>query len=304
MTGPLRLRHKVGEYIANQGLWQTGDRVAVAVSGGMDSMVLLDVLVETQRWHGGVLEVVTVDHQSGAHSGEHATFVETEASALGLACTRAAVESAAPSEAVWRAARYQVFDSLDVEAVAMGHHLDDQAATVILQLLRGAGSKGLRGMVPKRARYVRPLLDIPREELRAWAVRRELRWKEDPTNQDPRFLRNRVREEVLPLLEDLRPGARNTLGRASRLLALEDAYFEDRCAEADGSPWPLTWFSTAPEALIRRVVARELKGVHAGQIDAALDLAKRGQGRLEIGEFLLEVNEAHIHVGIRRGKKG
>ena len=304
MTGPLRLRHKVGEGIAYHGLWGAGDRVAVAVSGGMDSMVLLDVLAETQRWHGGALEVVTVDHQSGEHSEEHADFVEAEAKARGLACVRISMKAVAESEAGWRAARYQVFDSLDVEAVALGHHLDDQAATVILQLLRGAGSKGLRGMVPKRGRYARPMLDIPREDLLAWAVARDLSWKEDPTNQDPRFLRNRVRDEVLPLLEDVRPGARNTLGRASRLLALEDACFEDLCSEVEGSPWPLSWFSSAPKAVIRRVVAREIKGAHEGQIDAVLRLAKKGKGSLEIGEFLVEVNETSIYVGIRRGKKG
>ena len=146
-AGPGRLRHRVGECIAREALWEPGHSVAVAVSGGLDSMVLLDVLHELTAWHGGRLTVITVDHGTRPSSSDDAAFVQEFCVARDLPCERARLElGESASELVCREARYDVFERLCVDRVALAHHRDDQAETVLLQLIRGAGTRGLGGM--------------------------------------------------------------------------------------------------------------------------------------------------------------
>src|SRR5690606_25781808 len=119
------------------------------------------------------------------------------------------------SEAVCRDARYAALDDVDADVVALAHHRDDQAETALLGLLRGGGTRAIGGMAWRRGRYVRPLLDVGRDEVRAWAASRGLAWRDDPTNARPDFLRNRVRHELIPLLEALRAGSVTALARGA-----------------------------------------------------------------------------------------
>jgi len=215
---PDRLRFQVLEAIRTRALWVPGERVAVAVSGGRDSVALLDVLARTARAHGARLEVVTVDHRSRPGSGDDAAFVWTLARSLGLPVRRVDLPPTPASEAAWREARYTVFDGLDADRVALAHHADDLAETVLLQLIRGIGPAALAPMGWQRGRCVRPLLAVPGRAIAAYAASRGLTWREDPTNAAPRFLRSRLRHEVLPLLEDLRPGATDAIARVAREL--------------------------------------------------------------------------------------
>jgi tRNA(Ile)-lysidine synthase len=208
-AGPGRLRHRVGEGIRRDGLWAAGDRVTVAVSGGLDAMVLLDVLRETERWHRGRVEAVTVDHGLRPESSADAAFVWDWCRARGVPVRWVALGLGRASEAAARAARYSAYGE---GVVAIGHHRDDLAETVILALLRGTGHGP--PMRPRNGRFVRPLLGTPRADLRRWAEWRGLAWREDPTNRDPARLRNRIRHEVLPLLESVRPGAGAAIARA------------------------------------------------------------------------------------------
>ncbi len=174
--------------------------MAVAVSGGADSVALLHLLVEGVALHGGVLSVVTVDHGTRPDSAADADFVLARAASLGLPAraVRAALGPEA-SEAACRSARAEAYASEPADVIALGHHADDLAETAVLAWLRGHGSRGLGSLRPRAGRLVRPLLEVPRATLRAWLDARGLTWREDPTNASPRFLRNRVRHEVLPL---------------------------------------------------------------------------------------------------------
>ena len=234
-AGPGRLRHRVGECIAREALWEPGHSVAVAVSGGLDSMVLLDVLHELTAWHGGRLTVITVDHGTRPSSSDDAAFVQEFCVARDLPCERARLElGESASELVCREARYDVFERLCVDRVALAHHRDDQAETVLLQLIRGAGTRGLGGMRARRGRYVRPLLQESRLALEEWAAWRTLPWRQDPSNTDHRFLRNRVRHQVLPMLESIRPGSAATLARAADNLAVDSDYLSSVAEQASG----------------------------------------------------------------------
>jgi tRNA(Ile)-lysidine synthase len=304
VSAPTRLRHRVGRAIAAHRMWSPGDDVAVAVSGGLDSVVLLDLLVATRRWHGASLRVVTVDHGVREGSAADARFVEGLAAELGLPCTtvRPAVPPAA-GEAQLRDARYAAFEALGADRIALGHHRDDLAETVILQLLRGTGTAGLAGMRPVRGRYVRPQLDATRAELRAWAERRGLAWREDPTNADPRFARNRVRAEVMPLLELIRPGAGRALARSAQVAAQDDAWLESLVVP--GPPWDLAFVQRAPEPVVRRSLLRGLPGIGAGTMDALLAVAARGRGRIEVlGGWVAVDNEQLVFTPRESGAVG
>ena len=218
--------------LAAAGAPTPGDGVAVAVSGGADSLTLLHALRALAGPRGWRLAVLTVDHGLRPGSAADAAFVADHAKALGLPARVLTLapgdlepHRAAGPEAAARAARYGALwpaaDELGCPWLATGHTLDDQAEPVLLQLLRGAGPDGLAGMAVRTGRLLRPLLGARRTETRAACAAMGLPWREDPTNADDTPLRNRVRTRLLPLLEDLRPGATRTLARTATLAADE-----------------------------------------------------------------------------------
>jgi tRNA(Ile)-lysidine synthase len=216
---------------------RAGDGLALAVSGGADSLALLHAARTLAGRRGWRLAVVTVDHGLRPSSPADAAFVADHAKTLGVEARLVALDPAdlaagraAGPEGAARAARYQALeaaaDELGCGFLATGHTLDDQAETVLLQLLRGAGPDGLAAMGVRTGRLLRPLLGVRRAETRACCAALGVRWREDESNADQRLLRNAVRARLLPLLEDLRPGAATTLARTAALAADERAWLE------------------------------------------------------------------------------
>ena len=209
---------------------QTDAGLVVAASGGVDSTVLLDVLDGL----GYRLHVAHLDHALRPDSAADSRFVTDEAKRRGLPCSveRRDVRAYARTEGLsleeaGRRQRYafldQVADRVRAEFIALGHHADDQAETVIMRLLRGSGATGLGGMeIAREGRYLRPLLRVRRAEIEKYAHQRGLRYREDPSNRDPRFLRNRVRGELMPLLESYNTKIAEVLNRTAALLKAED----------------------------------------------------------------------------------
>jgi tRNA(Ile)-lysidine synthase len=229
--------------LAAAGAPAAGDGVAVAVSGGADSLALLHALRVLAAPRGWRLAVLTVDHGLRPGSAADAAFVADHAKALGLPARVLALAPGelarhrdAGPEGAARAARYGALwpaaDKLSCAWLATGHTLDDQAETVLLQLLRGAGPDGLAGMAVRTGRLLRPLLAVRRRETRAACAAAGLAWREDPTNDDGGPLRNRVRTQLLPLLEELRPGAARTLARTAALAADDRDWLDPLVAAA------------------------------------------------------------------------
>ena len=183
-----------------------GDRVLIGVSGGADSVALLLALVELAPPLALDLHVLHVDHHLRADSARDAAFVEALATGLGvpIAVARVRVASGGSLEAAARAARHGALDAeaarLGARRIALGHTADDQAETVLMRLLEGAGVRGLAAIPPVRGRIVRPLIETRRRDIEFALRSTGVEWIEDPTNRDPKFLRNRIRHEVLPLL--------------------------------------------------------------------------------------------------------
>jgi tRNA(Ile)-lysidine synthase len=218
----------------------------VAVSGGADSVFLLRALHALGQVRSFEVEAAHFNHRwRGGESDADAAFVEELAKELGVAfhvgtAPRGRARHLSPEESA-RGDRYRFLARVarDREAaVAVGHTLDDQLETYLLGWLRGSGPAGASLMpgvssLPVRwsgAPLVRPLLTLGRAEIRTALRAAGLPWREDRTNEDPRFLRNRVRHELIPLLEALAPGARKTLLR-SAALAREAADYLQRQAE-------------------------------------------------------------------------
>ena len=255
-----------------------GDGIAVAVSGGADSLALLHALRTLAVRRGWRVAVATVDHGMRPDAAADAAFVADHAASLGLEVQllRIAPEELRAHrgegpEGAARAARYRALAEAAAKAgcrfVATGHTLDDQAETVLLQLLRGAGPDGLAAMAPRDGWLLRPLLAVRREETRACCRALGLAWREDASNADQRLLRNAVRLRALPLLEELRPGAALTLARTAELARAEREWLDplvsstldavlDARAPAGGAGLGLRAGALAglPVALGRRVV--------------------------------------------------
>ena len=224
-----------------------GDRLLVGLSGGVDSIVLLDVLARLGARLKFRLRAVHVNHQLSPNAAAWARFCRAACRERGVPCRVAKVHivRANSIERAAREARYAEFAKEDAEHILLAHNADDQAETLLLQLFRGAGVKGLAAMPLQRRRVitgargcarevsvVRPLLDVPRAHIERYATRRKLRWIEDESNLDTAYLRNWVRHDVVPVIAQRVPAYRTTFSRASRNLG-EAAQLLDDLARLD-----------------------------------------------------------------------
>ena len=272
--------------IATRALFERGDRVIVAVSGGPDSMALLHVLWELRDRLGLTLEVAGVDHGLRPAAAEELELVRARAEALGLPFVGLAVDVAshrrgAGLQDAARRARLGALAALATERgarrVALGHQADDQAETVLFRIVRGTGLAGLQGIPYRRDPFVRPLLDLSRTEILRYLRRRSIPFVEDPSNTDLRFARARIRHRHLPALAEENPRV------AEALVALAAAAREVRPARA-ASPTPV-----AGPALSRRVAA-VVERLRARGGTAAVDIA---------GGRRVEVSYGAVRVGAR-----
>ncbi|WP_353326931.1 tRNA lysidine(34) synthetase TilS [Chitiniphilus shinanonensis] len=201
----------------------TARRVCVGLSGGLDSIVLLHVLATLGPRLGLRLSALHVHHGLSPNADAWADHARAFAGRLGVPCrvARVQVVGIADSglEAAARIARYTEFEHCDADVLCLAHHRDDQAETVLFNLLRGGGLAGLAAMPQARplgqVLLLRPLLDSPRDDLLAYARSHELAWVEDESNDDIRYDRNFLRRQVLPLLRERFPGCDAALARSA-----------------------------------------------------------------------------------------
>lgn len=300
------LTERVLKFIRRQGLLKAGDRVGVAVSGGADSVGLLRVLLDLHKELGIVLSVVHFHHGlRGAEGDADEQFVTELAKRHKLPFRREsgdvkqyAAEKHLGLEAAGRKLRYGYFERLltegTVNRIATGHTLDDQAETVLLRLARGAGTRGLAGIYPQFAvpgsqfsegdrgpqqpSIVRPLLSVRRKDLESYLQSVGQGWREDSSNRDLRFARNRVRHGILPRLErGLNPAVREALAETAEIARAEEDYWESGVARAvsrvlepsngrrgAGATFVIPELLELPLALRRRVVRAVLDELGVG----------------------------------------
>jgi tRNA(Ile)-lysidine synthase len=266
---------QVRDTMRRHGMLRGGDVVLVAVSGGPDSVALLDILCALRGPLDFRTAAVHVHHGLRPEADAEADAVLALCARLGVAChvERVSVRSGPPwdgPEAESRRARHAALErvarAIAADRIATGHTAEDQAETVLMRLLQGAGPRGLGGIAPVRGRLIRPLIETRRSAVEAHLRGRGLAWAEDPSNRDPRFLRNRIRHDLLPFLAELTgPTVVPALGRSAAAARAVVADLEAR-ARAD----------------LARLARRDRAGI-------TLDVAALGERPLELAvEILLQ----------------
>lgn len=307
---------EVRRLIRRERMLKPGEPLWVAVSGGVDSMVLLHVLHEL----GHPCHVTHVDHGlRGAESDADRVFVELQAQQRGLPFRSVRVDPKAIAEGISlqmaaRELRYAWFKDLLREGpdrLALGHHRDDVAETLLLNLMRGIGAHGWAGIQAvtelEEGRICRPLLGLDRERILNYAFANKILFREDASNMDPKYLRNRVRAEMLPLMESMRPGARRTVARGVELLKeLTVAADRHLTHETEGLapddagvlriPIERLEGSAAPKLFLMRLLAG--KEPHPDVIDQLLDAVRdRSTGAsFHAGEWRIWVERTQVVV--------
>ncbi len=210
-------------------------KLLLAYSGGLDSSVLLHLLVQINKTLSFQLSAQHVHHGLSANADAWADFCTDICKQLHVPLTISTVKienTGLGIEAAARAARYQALEKSEADFICLAHHQDDQAETFLLQLARGAGIKGLAGMAAQNVKLLRPLLDAPRRALLDYAKQHRLTWIEDESNADTKFDRNFVRHEVLPRLEKQYPAIKQTISRSALHMAEANTLL-DEIAEQD-----------------------------------------------------------------------
>ncbi|MBT0654410.1 tRNA lysidine(34) synthetase TilS [Geomobilimonas luticola] len=284
-------------------MFAAGDRVVVAVSGGADSVALLDFLVNLREM-GLSLVIAHLNHQlRGEESDGDEAFVVRLAADYGLSVETLRVDvrefatrQRLSLEEAGRVARYDFFDEVaarhDARCIALAHHADDQAETVMLRLLRGAGGSGLAAMLPRSAdgRYVRPFLRVTRREIEAYLAARNLSFRTDSSNTDTSFLRNRIRHELLPFLAGYNGNIAARLVATAESLAADEELLEQVVAAAFDR---LGSFERTGTRLLVKVLTTESRGLRYRLYRHALRLVKGDLAR--IGSLHLQSIDRLVH---------
>lgn len=315
---------KVRAAVRDYGMLGRGDSVLVAVSGGPDSVALLHAMIAIRSdWHLHVA-AAHLNHQlRGEVAAQEAAFVQRLASALEIPCEVGSADVRALAkrrrlsiQEAAREARYafleDVADRSRAHKIALGHQADDNAESMLIHLLRGTGPKGLAGIPPVRGgRVIRPLIDIPRAQILGFLEQQGIAYQVDRSNFDPKYLRSRIRHEVIPCLEkNFHAEVVSPLTRLASILREEEQFWEKHVENTftmvavdtgqDGIVLSAKKLATLHPALLRRLVrhvvslsAGSLRRFEKHHVEAVLHLAggDRSAGILDLPHGLKVVRD-------------
>ena len=273
---------------------EAGDRVVVAVSGGADSLALAFALSKEVKKLALQFSAVTIDHQLQTQSNQQAKIVVDQMKTLEIECIikKVNVEITDGLEASARKARYEALDTLNADAIFLGHTHNDQAESVLLGLARGSGTRSLSGMAEINGRYIRPFLSITREQTENACKEIGIAPWIDPHNKDLQFARVRVRTVAIPTLEKaIGPGISDALVRSAQLLRDDadalDQWCEQEVLALDLHDLECSYLLGLPRAIRTRIIRRaiyaagaptgSLSAEHVGAVEGLIS-AWNGQG--------------------------
>lgn len=313
MGEAMPLVKRVAEQIKKYAMVTGGETVVAGVSGGPDSVALLHILYRLREQFDFRLVVAHLNHGfRGAEADADARFVEELADSLGLESYIKArnvpeysIREGISAQVAAREIRYSFLSEAALKSgasrVALGHHADDQAETILLHLLRGTGPGGLGGMQPVRdGFYIRPLLSVNRSEIETYCRHHNLLTRLDSSNLQAKYLRNRIRLELIPLLEkNYNPNLADALNRLGEICREEDEYLEQESEKVyyrvrlstggSGVTLDREQLLNLPGALLRRVIRRawyEICGskddLGFGHIEQTMEIIRGGGGYRQI----------------------
>jgi len=240
VQGSNKFISNIKNFIIDQHLFSPGDRIMAGVSGGADSVALISILHALQYELGISLHIVHYNHKLRRGSNADQKFVEKLAARLNLPCTvecweKKSTPSKGSLEELAREKRFDFFRRLakqkKANAVALAHTENDLAETVLMRLLRGTGLQGIRGILPQRLikgiKFVRPLLEVQRKAIEQYLAQNKISFRTDITNRQTKFFRNKVRLELLPVLEkEYNRSIKTVLANLSKTVAVDYEYME------------------------------------------------------------------------------
>ncbi|MCL2621765.1 MAG: tRNA lysidine(34) synthetase TilS, partial [Firmicutes bacterium] len=267
------------EFIKQNGLIKEKEYIGVAVSGGGDSMCLLNFLMENQKELGCKLCVINVNHKLRKESDKESAFVAKFCKDNNVTFFRHTINVAEYAkansmniEAAARLLRYQCFEQTakkeKLDKVAVAHHMSDQAETVLLHLFRGSGISGTSGMELKRGIYIRPLLYTEKTAINAYLYNNQIKYVTDQSNFDNSYSRNFLRNEVLPLITREWRNAERNIFAFSQSCREDEEYINTNInsaaiiAENNLVRVPLNYFSYSP-AIVTRIIFKALNKINA-----------------------------------------
>lgn len=295
-------------------MFDKGDKVIVAVSGGPDSIALLHSLYTRSSEFGITLHVAHLNHGiRGEASNLDEQFVKEFADDLGLSCTTKSVDIPGMKsqmqtcmEDAARVVRYKFLQDtaamFDANKIAVGHNADDRAESVLLNIIRGAGIDGIGSIRPIRGNIVRPLLHTTRREIEEYITENTLPFRVDETNMDTSYSRNRIRHELLPMLESgYNPEIRAALVRLADIASDTSEYIEQAAYQAkagmiyrDG--WDAELFAQLPFAIQRQILRSEIESLKGDLKDVSLEQIDRVLDTLRANEdFKITLPTGHIY---------
>ena len=303
-----------------------GECVIAAVSGGADSMAMLDVLLEYREAVGYRVEVAHIHHHLRTASDGEWQFVEQYCAQRQVPFHGRHIYVREAQEKTGRSmeaeahhlrydALYEIVEACDAQWLALAHHANDRAETVLMNILRGTSGYGLAAMQPCNGSIIRPLLECSRAEIEEYCVGRGIPWVTDESNADTTILRNRLRHELLPILETYNPNVVAALNRLSEASLWEQDYIEQSAGAClqeamvlQAEQWCLLRRTALKErhvavlsALLRQCVKKYSKERHSLRFDIvtqAIELMKAGHGRYDLGQGLLcECTQQWIFIG-------
>ncbi len=265
------------QFIYCNNLFEKGDKVGVGCSGGSDSIALLHFLAKNKDKFGIEISVIHVDHKIRENSGGDCQFVKDVAAGLGLGfydfkidVPKLAEEEKQSLETAAREARYKVFEALLnrglINKVALAHHKNDQAETILMHIFRGAGLAGAKGMDAINGCYVRPMLDTDKEEIYNYIKKHKLKFVEDWTNADIAYNRNYLRNVILKDISSRWPGAVDSIVNFGRAAGEDDEFINGQIHqdavifEKDMAKIPLSYFVYS-QSVVARIIFKAMKGL-------------------------------------------
>jgi len=279
------LETRVANYCRQEGLFRRHDRVIVGVSGGADSICLLRVLINMQESFQITLAAVHVNHGLRESAAEDAAYVKKTCEAWGIPyreydvdVRKLAAEKKLSLEEAGRSLRYESFEdarrSCGANKIALAHHMDDQVETILWNLFRGTGARGLAGMAPRREDIVRPLLCVSKDEIIQFLTDQGISWRTDETNAQNTFTRNRLRNQLIPTIEEQynRQGRQHIAGAGTIIAQMEDYIAKQGAKAVERCVKPVSKRSVMirgkayrkEEPILQEFVLREALGEVAG----------------------------------------
>ena len=312
---------RVLDYIKANKLIKQGEIIGVATSGGRDSMALLHYLYENRETLNCQVIAVNIDHCIREHSAADSAFVMDYCKEIGIKAYTFKVDAVKLSrdeklsiEAAARDARYNTFEALIkkglVDKIALAHHLYDQAETILLNLLRGCGLAGAKGMEPMRDnKYIRPMLTVPREEIMSYIDEYAIPYVEDETNADINYSRNYIRNVIMPTIRKKFRSADKNLVHFADICAEDDKYINSQIEMGavaklgDVTRIPMYYFSYQP-SITNRILLKTLSNyasqdIESKHINMICEFARDGQNGDSIDlPFGIKVHKEYEYITI------